>query len=77
MRITIHVSDDLETQVRMTAADEKRSISSVVADALKRYIDEKKRQELGGKMLELAGSVKITPDVYREIETGREEHDRT
>lgn len=77
MRITVHVPDDLETQVRITAADEKRSISSVVSDALKRYIDEKRRRMLGAKMMELAGTAQISSDVYKEIEVGREDHDRT
>ena len=78
MRITTHLSDSIARDAKTLAENEKKSVSAVVAEAITYYVAEKKRKRLGRKVLEMAGRVRISPDVYRELEQGRlESNDRT
>ena len=78
MRITTHLPDSVARDAKTMAENEKKSVSSIVAEAITYYIAEKKRKRLGRKVLEMAGKVRISPDVYKELEKGRlESNDRT
>jgi len=71
MRITVHIPNKIEKDLKTNAMNENKSVSSLVAEAVVHYIGYKKRVELGNKMLNLAGKSKISPDVYKEIDSGR------
>jgi len=78
MRITTHLPDPIARDAKTMAENEKKSVSSIIAEAVTYYIAEKKKKRLGRKVLEMAGKVRISPDVYKELEKGRlESDDRT
>ncbi len=78
MRITTHIPDSLARDAKMMAENEKKSVSSIIAEALAYYITEKRKKMLGRRVLEMAGKVKISKEVYKELERGRMDfNDRT
>ena len=76
MRVTVHIPERVNDEIKRAAGKENKSVSSFIAEATQYYIKEKKRKELGLKVLGLAGKVKVSGDVLRHLEEGREEHDR-
>jgi metal-responsive CopG/Arc/MetJ family transcriptional regulator len=78
MRITTHIPDQIARDAKMMAENEKKSVSSIIAEAVTYYIAEKKKRRLGRKVLEIAGRVRVSPDAHRELEKGRmDSNDRT
>jgi metal-responsive CopG/Arc/MetJ family transcriptional regulator len=78
MRITTHIPDPLARDAKIMAENEKKSVSSIIAEALAYYITEKRKKKLGRKVLEIAGKVRVSPEVYKELERGRmDSNDRT
>ena len=71
MRITTHIPDPLARDAKVMAENEKKSVSSIIAEALSYYITEKKKKRLGRKILEIAGKVRVSPEVHKELERGR------
>jgi metal-responsive CopG/Arc/MetJ family transcriptional regulator len=71
MRITTHIPDPLARDAKIMAENEKKSVSSIIAEALAYYITEKRKKKLGRKVLEIAGKARVSPDVHRELEKGR------
>lgn len=71
MRITTHIPDPIARDAKMMAENEKKSVSSIIAEALAYYITEKRKKKLGRKVLEMAGKVKVSPDIHKELERGR------
>jgi len=71
MRITTHIPDPLARDAKMMAENEKKSVSSIIAEALAYYITEKRKKKLGRKVLEMAGKVHVSPDIHKELERGR------
>jgi len=78
MRITTHIPDQIARDAKIMAENEKKSVSSIIAEAVTYYIAEKRKRRLGRKVLEMAGRVRVSPDVHRELEKGRmDSNDRT
>jgi len=78
MRITTHIPDPLARDAKIMAENEKKSVSSIIAEALAYYITEKRKKKLGRKVLEIAGKVRVSPEVHKELERGRmDSNDRT
>ena len=78
MRITTHIPDTLARDTKIMAENEKKSVSSIIAEALAYYITEKRKKKLGRKVLEIAGKVRVSPEVHKELERGRMDlNDRT
>ena len=78
MRITTHIPDPLARDAKIMAENEKKSVSSIIAEALTYYITEKRKKKLGRKVLEIAGKVLVSPEVHKELERGRmDSSDRT
>lgn len=78
MRITTHIPDPIARDAKILAENEKKSVSSIIAEALAYYITEKRKKTLGRKILEMAGKVKVSPDIHKELEKGRmDSNDRT
>ncbi len=76
MRVTVHIPENVNDEIKGAAKKEKKSVSSFIAGAAQYYIREKRRREVGLKVLALAGKAKISGDVLRHLEEGREEHRR-
>ncbi|MBM4276756.1 MAG: hypothetical protein FJ130_02600 [Deltaproteobacteria bacterium] len=78
MRITTHIPDPIARDAKIMAENEKKSVSSIIAEALAYYINEKRKKKLGRKVLEMAGNVRVSAEVYKELERGRmDSNDRT
>jgi metal-responsive CopG/Arc/MetJ family transcriptional regulator len=78
MRITAHVPDDIARDVKTFADNKNQSVSSIVAEAIKHYISEETKKELGMKVLALAGKTRVSKNIYEEMDRGRKDsHDRT
>lgn len=71
MRITTHIPDQIARDAKRMAENEKKSVSSIIAEAVTYYIAEKKKKRLGRKVLEMAGRVRVSPEVHKELEKGR------
>ena len=77
MRLSVSISDRLGKTVKTVADNEKKSVSSLTAEALLYYLQEKKKKKLGYQLLALAGKSKVTKDVYKLLEESRmDDHDR-
>lgn len=75
MRITTHIPDPIARDAKILAENEKKSVSSIIAEALAYYITEKRKKKLGKRILEMAGKVKVSPDIHKELERGRMDSD--
>ncbi len=75
MRITTHIPDPLVRDAKIMSGNEKKSIQSIKAKALSYYITENKKKRLGRKVLEIAGKVRVSPEVHKELERGRRDSD--
>ena len=77
MRVTVHIPGRVNNEIKRTAEKERKSVSSFIAEAVQYYIREKKRREIGLRVLDLAGKVRISGDALRHIEKGRDDlHNR-
>lgn len=76
MRVTVHLIEALNEEIKRLAANEHKSVSRLIGESVEFYIKEKKRKELGNKVLELAGKVKVDSEALRYLDDGRHEHDR-
>ena len=77
MRITVHIQNSISEEIKKAALNEKKSVSSLVAESVEYYIKEKRKKKAGEKVLKLIGKAKISPDVFKELEKGRKDYDRT
>ena len=77
MRITANIPDNIGRVVKTFADNEKKSVSSVITEAVQNYILLKKKKESGMKVLGLIGKARISKDVHKDIEAMRaDSHDR-
>ncbi|HJX30874.1 MAG TPA: hypothetical protein VJ624_03370 [Thermodesulfobacteriota bacterium] len=77
MRITANIPDNIGRVVKTFADNEKKSVSSVITEAVQDYILSKKKKESGRKVIDLIGKARISKDVHKDIETIRaDSHDR-
>ncbi|MCX5816566.1 MAG: hypothetical protein NTX75_10065 [Proteobacteria bacterium] len=77
MRITVHIKDSLNDDIKRITANEHKSVSSLVAESLEHYIKEKKRRKAGTDLLKLAGNAYVAEDVLKTLDAWRSEDDRT
>jgi len=75
MRITSNIPDDIARDVKTYAENKNQSVSSVIAEAIKYYISEKTKRELGMKVLALAGKTRVSRDIHEELDRGRKNAD--
>lgn len=76
MRVTIHIPDDLEKDVKAVASENNTSVSSLIAEATRTYIQAEKRRIHGNKILDIIRTAKFTPDALNELERERDRNDR-
>ncbi|ODS33591.1 MAG: hypothetical protein SCARUB_01254 [Candidatus Scalindua rubra] len=76
MRVTVHIPDKLEKEIKKASKNESRSVSSLISEATEFYLKEKRKKKIGKKVLELAGKVKVAPDALEELHSGRRKDDR-
>jgi hypothetical protein len=76
MRVTVHIKDSLNDDIKRITANEHKSVSSLIAESVEYYIREKKRRKAGMDLLELAGKAYVAEDVLKILDAGRGEDDR-
>ena len=77
MRITVHIADSLEKEIKKASKNENTSVSSLIAKATESYLKEKRGKRIGRRVLELIGKVKIAPDAIEELHAERHKDDRS
>ncbi len=68
MRLTIHMPDGLGEKLKDAAESERKSVSSVIAEAVDHYLYHKRKKTLGLKILELAGEDAVAGDALDDLE---------
>ena len=76
MKITIDISETLKKELKKTVVNKKKSMSSVVREAIDYYIRERTKKKLAQKALALVGKTRISPDILTDLEEGRKNGDR-
>lgn len=71
MRLTVHIPDEMKGEIQKAAQNEHKSMSLLVSEAIRSYLQDKRRKVLGQKVLEMVGESAVTPDVHEELERGR------
>ncbi|MBN1292418.1 MAG: hypothetical protein JXB48_11320 [Candidatus Latescibacteria bacterium] len=72
MKITINLPDDFVHEIKAIAAEQYKSVSSIIAEATQTYIQAEKRRIQGNKILDIIKTAKVSPDALRELERERE-----
>jgi hypothetical protein len=75
MRITFHLPQALETDLREAAAEEKVSVSAFVTGAVSRALETRTKRKYGEKVLALAGRVRVSGEAHHDIEKERGAND--
>lgn len=76
MRMTISVPDSLEKEIREIASQQKTSMSSFIVKLLSEKIEEKRRKELGHKLLDIKGNDLVAHDALDYLQNMRRKSDR-
>jgi predicted transcriptional regulator len=71
MRLTIHMPDGLGERLKSAADTERKSVSSIISEAVDHYLVHKRRKALGLKILELASEGAVEPDALEAMDEGR------
>ena len=71
MRITVHLPESLERDIKAISQNEKTSMSSLVAKAVTFYLQEKYKKEKINMFLDLIDKKIISDDAENEMEKGR------
>ena len=77
MRITINVPDDVGEEAETVARAEGVSMSSLVAQAVRRYLEERRRAQAVARINALIGSVPAGSQAVEEIRRERQAADRS
>jgi hypothetical protein len=77
MRLTVHIPDKTERDLKTYANNEHKSLSSIVADSIDFYIRENKKKAAIQSIRGMIGKVRISKDALKEIDAMRLDHDRS
>jgi metal-responsive CopG/Arc/MetJ family transcriptional regulator len=77
MRLTVHIPDKTERDLKTYANNEHKSLSSIVADSIEYYIKEKKKKAAMQSIKGMIGKVRISKNALKDIDTMRLDHDRS
>ena len=77
MRITVHIADSLEKEIKKASKNEHTSVSSLIAKATESYLKENRKKRIGTRALELIGKAKVAADALEELHSERHKDDRS
>ena len=77
MRITFHLPDAIENDLREAASEEKVSVSSFVTGAVAKALETRTKRKFAEKVLSLAGRVRVSPEAHHDIDRERGGSDGT
>jgi metal-responsive CopG/Arc/MetJ family transcriptional regulator len=77
MRITINVPDDVGEEAENVAQAEGLSMSSLVAQAVRRYLEERRRAQAVERINALIGKAQVSSQAVEEIRRERRVPDRS
>ena len=73
MKITVHMPDTLEAQLRDLARTNNCSVSALVVSAIERYLKEQRRQQMAQVVLDMADGTGVAPDALEALHAMRRE----
>lgn len=77
MRVTVSIDENLKNELDVFANLNNKSISSVAADAIRKYIAQEKKTNAREKIKSMIGKVEIKDNALEELRKLRTENDRT
>lgn len=78
MRITVHLPDRVGKEIKTLAENRRQSVSALTAEALVQFVHATRRQELGQRVLALAGRTHVSENAVADLEETRDDDgDRT
>ena len=77
MRITVNVPDDVGEEAENAAQAEGVSMSSLVAQAVRRYLEERRRAQAVERINALIGKTRVSSQAVEEIRRERRVPDRS
>ena len=76
VRLTVHMRDDPGKEIKTLAENERKSVSLCVAEAVASYIRDKKKKELGERVLRQVGKSRISSDALKKLEKERKDKEK-
>ena len=77
MRVTANIPDRVVQDLKIQAAKERKSVSSLVTEFIEYGIKDKKKKAARESILQMIGKVKIDQNALEMLEQMRSEDDRT
>jgi hypothetical protein len=76
MRLTIHIPESTEKNLKTYAANHHKSVSSIVAESIDFYIQQQKKARAVQAVRDMIGTVKVKREALDDLHTAREDNDR-
>jgi plasmid stability protein len=77
MRVTVNVPDRVVHDLKIHAAKERKSVSSLVTEFIENGIKDKKRRAAKQNILQMIGKVNVDKKALKMLDELRSEDDRT
>ncbi len=77
MRLTVHIPETTERNLKSYAANHHKSVSSIVAESIDFYIQQEKKSRAFQNVRGMIGKVKVSKEALRDLHTARDTDDRT
>ncbi len=71
MRVTVHMPDEIGEDLRATARSRQMSVSALTATAVASYLQRMRKQEIGGRLLDLIDRNVVSADALSLLDEGR------
>lgn len=76
MRVTVSIPDPIGGEAEKAAREEGMSLSAVVAQAVERYLEERRRDKALQRIASLIGTARVAADAVQQLDRGRAASDR-
>ena len=77
MRLTVHIPEKTEKDLKTYANNKRKSLSSIVADCIDFYLRENKKKVAIQNIRGMIGKVKISKNALKEVDDIRLDHGRS
>jgi hypothetical protein len=76
MRLTVHLPENTEKNLKNYAANHHKSVSSIVAESIDFYIQQQKRTRAVQTVRDMIGTAKVKKDALDDLHSARVTDDR-
>lgn len=77
MRVTVNIPDPIGQQAEEAAQEEGVSVSALFAQAVEKYLEERRRERAIQRINALIGTAHVAPNALEEMERDRKASDRS